>query len=203
MKVFLTGASGFIGSRLAQQLHALTAYELASVVRNENSRTFGSSIVVEKIHEDTNWNKHLREIDCVIHAAAQTHVIKNPVAETLSKYKEVNIDGTLNLARQASSSGVKRFIFISSIKVNGEHTQSEKFFSSDDIPNPEGPYGISKYEAELGLLEIANKTSMEVVIIRPPLVYGPGVKGNFARLIKLIEKGLPLPLGAINNKRSI
>ena len=121
----------------------------------------------------------------------------------LAEFRKSNVEGTLNLARQAASAGLRRFIFISSIKVNGESTSAGRYFCPFDAPAPEDPYGISKMEAERGLMQLASETGMEVVIIRPPLVYGPGVKGNFASLIKLMGKGLPLPLGAINNKRSL
>ncbi len=125
------------------------------------------------------------------------------MADPLAEYRRVNVDGTLNLARQTAAAGVKRFVFISSIKVNGEATARGKAFQADGVPAPEDAYGQSKLEAEQGLVKLAAETGIEVVIIRPPLVYGPGVKGNFASMIKLVEKGLPLPLGAINNKRSL
>jgi nucleoside-diphosphate-sugar epimerase len=139
----------------------------------------------------------------VIHAAARAHIMKDEVADPLAEYRRVNVDGTLNLARQAAAAGVKRFIFISSIKVNGEQTPLGQPFTADDTPAPEDAYGISKWEAEQGLQQLATETGMEVVIIRPPLVYGPGVKGNFASMIKLVAKGLPFPLGAIHNQRSL
>jgi nucleoside-diphosphate-sugar epimerase len=123
---------------------------------------------------------------------------KDPLAE----FRKVNVDGTLNLARQAAKAGVKRFIFSSSVKVNGEHTEMGTLFTELDNPNPNDAYGVSKLEAERGLLKIAQETGMEVVIIRPPLIYGPGVKANFASMLKVVKRGIPLPLGAINNKRS-
>jgi len=129
--------------------------------------------------------------------------MNDEVAEPLAAFREVNVQGTLNLACQAAAVGVKRFIFISSIKVNGEQTRLGQSFFSHDDPSPEDFYGISKHEAEQGLRELAAETGMEVVIIRPPLVYGPSVKGNFASMIKLVGKGLPLPLGAVHNKRSL
>jgi len=129
--------------------------------------------------------------------------MNDAVPDPLAEYRKVNVEGTLNLARQAAKAGVSRFVYISSIKVNGEQTASGKPFTPDDEPAPEDSYGVSKLEAETGLHEIASETGMEVVIIRPPLVYGPGVKGNFASMIKLVDKGLPLPLGAIHNKRSL
>jgi nucleoside-diphosphate-sugar epimerase len=129
--------------------------------------------------------------------------MKDEAAEPLAEYRRVNVDGTLNLARQAAAAGVQRFVFISSIKVNGEQTPLGQPFTADDTPAPEDAYGISKWEAEQGLQQLASETGVEVVIIRPPLVYGPKVRGNFASMISLAEKGLPLPLGAINNQRSL
>ncbi len=123
--------------------------------------------------------------------------------DPLLEYRKVNVDGTLNLARQAAEAGIRRFIFVSSIKVNGEQTTLDQSFTADQVPAPQDAYGISKLEAERALQGLAKETGMEVVIIRPPLVYGPGVKGNFAMMIKLLDKRLPLPLGAINNKRSL
>jgi nucleoside-diphosphate-sugar epimerase len=139
----------------------------------------------------------------VIHTAARAHIMKDEVPDPLAEYRKVNVDGTLNLARQAAEAGVRRFVFISSIKVNGEQTPVNQPFTAEDASAPEDAYGVSKMEAEQGLQALAAETGMEVVIIRPPLVYGPGVKGNFASMIKLVEKGLPLPLGAIHNKRSL
>jgi nucleoside-diphosphate-sugar epimerase len=152
---------------------------------------------------DTDWSTALTNQQVVIHAAARAHIMKDEVADPLAEYRRVNVDGTLNLARQAAAAGVKRFIFISSIKVNGEQTPLGQPFTADDTPAPEDAYGMSKWEAEQGLQQLASETGMEVVIIRPPLVYGPGVKGNFASMTKLVAKGLPLPLGAIHNQRSL
>jgi len=129
--------------------------------------------------------------------------MKDGTADPLAEYRRVNVEGTLKLARQAAAAGVKRFVFISSIKVNGEATFNKNAFFADDDPAPEDAYGQSKLEAELGLMQLAEETRMEVVIIRPPLVYGPSVKGNFSSMIKLVQMGLPLPLGAIHNKRSL
>jgi len=138
-----------------------------------------------------------------VHAAARAHIMKDDAVDPLAEYRRVNVAGTLNLARQAAAAGVKRFIFISSIKVNGERTSKGQPFSSHDAASPEDCFGIAKHEAEQGLRELSTETGMEVVIIRSPLVYGPGVKGNFASMIKLVGKGLPLPLGAVHNKRSL
>ena len=129
--------------------------------------------------------------------------MRDEVDDPLAEYRKVNVQGTLNLARQAVAAGARRFVFLSSIKVNGETTARETPFQAGDVPLPEDAYGISKLEAEQGLMQLAAETGMEVVIIRPPLVYGPGVKGNFASMIKLVDKGIPLPFGAVDNKRSL
>jgi nucleoside-diphosphate-sugar epimerase len=160
-------------------------------------------VEVQGLDANTNWLATLTNQQVVIHAAARAHIMKDEVSDPLTEYRCVNVDGTLNLARQAAAMGVKRFIFISSIKVNGELTHPGKAFTEEDLAAPEDAYGISKWEAEQGLWQIQRETGMEVVIIRPPLVFGPGVKGNFASMIRLVEKGLPLPLGAIDNQRSL
>jgi nucleoside-diphosphate-sugar epimerase len=151
---------------------------------------------------DANWSAALDGIDVVVHLAARVHVMRETVSDPLSVFRETNVAGTLNLASQAAAAGVHRFVFISSIKVNGEHPKGDKPFTETDTPNPQDAYGISKLEAEQGLLKIAQETGMEVVIIRPPLVYGAGVKANFLSMMRAIRKGIPLPLGAIHNKRS-
>ena len=162
-----------------------------------------AEFVVGDLADETNWEKALCQQEVVIHAAARAHIMKDGLSDPLGEYRRVNVDGTLNLAKQAVVFGVKRFIFISSIKVNGEATRTGNFFAASDAPAPEDAYGLSKLEAERGLIQLATETDMEVVIIRPPLIYGPGVKGNFASMVKLVEKGVPLPLGAIHNKRSL
>jgi nucleoside-diphosphate-sugar epimerase len=203
-RVYLTGASGFVGAALLSRLsHDLFACTIA--VRNA-LQTVPAGVRVETITSlagDANLRAGLAEQDVVVHCAARAHVMKDEVVDPLAEYRRVNVEGTLNLAKQAAEVGVKRFIFISSIKVNGEVTVDGQPFSANDEPDPADPYGLSKLEAEQGLLVLAAETGMEVTIIRPVLVYGPGVKGNFASMIKLVEKGIPLPLGAIHNKRSL
>lgn len=198
MNILLTGANGFIGSRLLEQL------------LEKNVRTIGRTAVERSpCHFTIDMDKTpdyavcLQGVKCIVHSAARAHIMKDEVTDPLAEYRRVNVDGTLNLARQAAAAGVQRFIFISSIKVNGEQTPLDKPFTADDTPAPEDAYGISKWEAERELQQLASETGMEVVIIRPPLVYGPGVKGNFVSMIKLVSKGLPLPLGAIHNQRSL
>ena len=203
MNVLVTGASGFLGSHLCSVLQRDQHITLTACVRKGSSANVGCAVEISSIDSATDWKRALEGRDVVIHTAARAHIMKDEVADPLAEYRKVNVDGTLNLARQAFSAGVKRFIFISSIKVDGEQTPLGQPFTADDTPSPEDAYGISKYEAEQGLQELAKETGMEVVIIRPPLVYGPGVKGNFASMIKLVAKGLPLPLGAVKNQRSL
>jgi len=149
------------------------------------------------------WSGALGDVSVVVHAAARVHVMDDTVINPLAEFRRVNVDGTLNLARQAAASGIRRFIFISSIKVNGESTPLGHPFTTEDTSGPQDPYGISKHEAELGLRQLATETGMEVVIIRPPLVYGPGVKANFQSMMRWLQRGIPLPFGAIHNKRSL
>jgi nucleoside-diphosphate-sugar epimerase len=152
---------------------------------------------------DTTWQPVLQSVEVVIHAAARVHVMHDTSSDPLAEFRKVNVDGTLNLARQAAAAGVRRFIFISSIKVNGEGTAVGEPYCADARPAPIDPYGISKMEAEQGLRTLAVETGMEVVIIRPVLVYGPGVKANFLSMMRWLHKGVPLPFGAIDNRRSL
>lgn len=205
MNILLTGSSGFVGQRLVDYLLEHTDASLRLVVRKIPSRNFNQRVTlgsVVDISVDTDWQDILLDCNVVIHAAARVHVMEEHAHDPLRAYREINVSGTLNLARQAAKQGVKRFIFLSSIKVNGEATANGKPFSPHDIALPECPYSISKYEAEQGLLALSKETGMEVVIIRPVLVYGPGVKGNFKTMMEWLQKGAPLPLGIVNNKRS-
>lgn len=202
-KIMLTGASGFVGSRLLFELKNSARFETVGLCRRlPQGANKPTSYAVGDL-EQADLSDLIRGTDVLIHAAARAHIMTDEMADPLAEYRRVNVDGTLNLARQTVAAGVKRFVFISSIKVNGEATVRGKAFYADGVPAPEDAYGQSKLEAEQGLMKLAAETGIEVVIIRPPLVYGPGVKGNFASMIKLVEKGLPLPLGAINNKRSL
>ena len=198
MKIIVTGATGFVGSHLVR---SLDGHELVAIGRTQVSGV--EQFIFRTLSPDTDFSGCFNDVECIVHAAARAHIMKDEAADPLSEYRRVNVEGTLNLARQAAAAGVKRFIFISSIKVNGEQTEIGQPFSSQDTPAPEDFYGVSKQEAEHGLRELASETGMEVVIIRPPLVYGPGVKGNFASMIKLVGRGLPLPLGSVHNKRSL
>ena len=159
--------------------------------------------MIGEINDATDWSRALVDVNAVIHLAARVHVMHDNAADPLAAFRVVNVEGTLNLARQAVAAMVKRFVFISSVKVNGEATLPGRLFTSDDMPSPRDPYGVSKMDAEQGLRQIAAETGMEVVIIRPPLVYGPGVKANFAALMRAVQRGWPLPLGAVHNQRSL
>lgn len=203
MNVFLTGATGFVGKHLSERLDRADSCDVLCAVRNPGSGCAGREVVTGDLSAETDYKNALQGRQLVIHAAARAHIMNEETLDPLAAFRRVNVEGTLNLARQAAAAGVRRFIFISSIKVNGELSEEGRPFSPSDVPAPEDDYGVSKWEAEQGLRAIAGETGMEFVIIRPPLVYGPGVKGNFASMIKLVQKGVPLPLGAIQNKRSL
>jgi nucleoside-diphosphate-sugar epimerase len=159
-------------------------------------------VKVGNIDGNTDWINALTGISCVVHLAARVHIMRDSADDPLTEFRRVNTEGTLNLARQATTAGVRRFIYLSSIKVNGETTVPNRPFTPNNLAAPQDPYGISKHEAEVGLREIARTTGMQVIIIRPTLVYGKGAKGNFKSLMKLVARGFPLPLGSINNFRS-
>jgi nucleoside-diphosphate-sugar epimerase len=205
INLLLTGSTGFLGQALASQLVRGPRYQLVTAVRREaTSLASGAqSVIVGDLGANTDWARALSGVKVVIHTAARVHVMNDSANDPLTEFRKVNVEGTLNLARQAAAANVKRFIFISSIKVNGELTETGKPFRADDQPNPVDPYGISKWESEVGLHQLAIETGMEVVIIRPPLVYGPSVKANFLSMIRWVNRGVPLPLGAIHNKRSL
>lgn len=203
MNLLLTGATGFVGGRLANVLQARADINLTAVVRRPVKIPSAHIVEVQDLDGNTDWSNSLINQQIVIHTAARAHIMNDEVANPLAEYRRVNVDGTLNLARQAASAGVRRFIFISSIKVNGDQTPLGQPFTADDTPEPQDSYGISKWEAEQGLRLLASEASMEVVVIRPPLVYGRGAKGNFAGLIRLMAKELLLPFGDVKNKRSL
>lgn len=205
MRVLLTGATGFVGRELLHRMAAEAALTPVAAVRGPVSGLPEGvmSMRVAGLEADTPWQDALQGCQVVIHSAARVHVMNDRSADPLAEFRKVNVAGTLNLARQAAAAGVRRFIFVSSIKVNGEATAPGQAFGADDMPAPVDPYGISKLEAEQGLRALAAETGMEVVIIRPVLVYGPGVKANFRSMMSWLNRGVPLPLGAIGNKRSL
>lgn len=203
MNILLTGATGFIGQALVRHLDQQGFAVTAAVRRFTN--TLSASIrqtVVGDLLPNFDWTSALANVDIVIHLAARAHIMRDTATDPLASFRLVNTVGSLNLARQAAA-GVRRFIFISSIKVNGEVTNQREKFTAFDASVPDDPYGFSKYEAEQGLKEISAQTGMEIVIIRPPLVYGIGVKGNFLSMMRWLHKGIPLPLGAVHNQRSL
>ena len=201
--ILVTGASGFVGSFLIPEL-LRQSYLVKLLLRKSSPKIH---FKCKKLRIDnlnvTKLEKVFENIDVVIHLAARVHVIKDNEKDPLAEYRKINVDLTRKLASQAASSGVKRFIFLSSIKVNGEFTEASSKFLPDDKPNPQDAYGISKMEAESALLKLGKETGMEVVIIRSPLIYGPGVKANFLSMMKWLHKNLPLPFDNIKNKRSL
>jgi nucleoside-diphosphate-sugar epimerase len=203
MRILITGASGFVGHSLCSEAVA-RVFAVRGVTRAScNLLKNVEGVVVTCMDGSTVWRYALSGCDAVIHLAARVHVMQEITADPLAEFRRVNVHGTLNLARQAAAAGVRRFVFVSSVKVNGESTQLGSPFKADDVSAPLDAYGLSKMEAEQGLRELAAQTGMEVVIIRPPLVYGPGVKANFAAMMRWLQHGVPLPLGAIHNQRSL
>jgi nucleoside-diphosphate-sugar epimerase len=162
----------------------------------------GEDVFRRELSPYEDWSEALNGVGCVVHCAARVHVMNEKAQDPLIEFRRINVDGTMRLARQAAEAGVRRFVFVSSIKVNGESTERDYPFRSDAVPRPDEPYGVSKAEAEEGLRRIASESGMEVTIIRPPLVYGPGVKANFLTMMTWLARGIPLPLGAIRNSRS-
>lgn len=196
----VTGANGFVGSGVFERLH-LALRPVTGAVRSEPQRAgcFRSPAL-----EGGDWSRLLEGCDTLVHTAARVQLTRETGSDSLRAFRAVNVEGTLNLARQAAAAGVRRFVFISSLKVHGEQSLPENPFTPEDAPSPEDAYSISKAETEGGLKAIAAETAMEFVIIRPPVVYGPGVKGNFAAMMRAVARGLPLPFGAVtNNRRSL
>jgi nucleoside-diphosphate-sugar epimerase len=200
--VLITGAGGFVGLALCAETVA-RGKAVRGISRSQSALPKGvKNIVIGDIGDSTDWGEVLNGCNAVIHLAAHVHVMGDINADSLAEFRRVNVQGTMNLAQQAARSGVHRFVFVSSIGVNGTAT-SHRPFTIEDQVQPHSPYAQSKYEAELGLQDLAAETGMEVVIIRPPLVYGPGAPGNFGSLMRWLKRGIPLPLGAIHNQRSL
>lgn len=203
MQYLITGATGFVGKQLCIELlrqgQIVRAALRSAKIVIENIET----AAVGPIDGETDWTMALCDVNVVIHLAARVHVMKDISIDPLSEFLKVNLAGTENLARQAARAGVKRLVYVSSIKVNGEQTTEGQTFTELDEPDPKDPYGISKCEAERALYQVAADTGLEIVIVRPPLVYGVGVKGNFAQMLKVLAKGIPLPLASVQNCRSL
>ena len=199
----ITGANGFVGRLLCAELLG-RGHFVRAAVRSSVQLPDGVEVVaVGHINGNTDWLKALDGVDVVIHLAARVHVMKDTAADPLAEFLRVNLHGTENLAQQAARAGVRRLVYASSIKVNGEQTGETRRFAESDAANPQDPYGVSKWQAEQALRRIAQETALEVAILRPPLVYGPGVKGNFIRLFAAVDKGIPLPLAGACNARSL
>ena len=203
VKILITGANGFVGLALCTAL-LRRELEVRGATRSGSELASGvERAVVGAIDDETEWTDALRGVDVVIHLAARVHVMNDASADPLAEFRKVNVQGTENLARQAAQAGVKRLVYVSSIKVNGEGTSGSQGYSECDVPAPQDAYGISKWEAEQALHRVAQETGLEVVVVRPPLVYGPDVKGNFISLLAAVSKGLPLPLAGADNARSL
>ena len=204
MKVLITGANGFIGRSFCERLPA-DGYQVRGAVRGAAQMTALPSgvegVPVGDISAKTDWSEALGSIDGIVHLAARVHVMRESVADPIAVFRQVNVAGTERLARQAAEAGVKRLVYISSVKVNGEGRSDP--YTEMDRPEPQDPYAVSKWEAEQVLRDIAADTGLEVVILRPPMVYGPGAGGNFLRLLKFVKQGIPLPLASIKNRRSL
>lgn len=201
MTVLVTGANGFIGRTLCSAL-ADQGRDFRPVVRSSSEPIGGEvSLAIGDVGAQTDWSLAIDDVSQVVHLASRVHVMNESGSDTDALYRETNTFGTLRLAQQAADAGVKRFVFLSSVKVNGE--EREEAYSEGDRPAPIGPYATSKRDAEIGLQEIADRSGMEVVVIRPPLVYGPGVKANFLSMMRWLHRGVPLPFGAISNRRSL
>lgn len=194
----ITGASGFVGSHLVADMK-----KRGLPVRGVSRSGGQDTVRISSYDVDTDWTPYLADVDTVVHLAARVHVMRETEADPQAAFRRANVDATINLAQQAAKAGVKRIVYMSTVKVHGEETQFGKPFSISDLPDPKDPYAISKAEAEAALKDISNRTGLEVTIIRPPLVYGRGVGGNFALLMKLAKMGLPSIFAAIQNRRSI
>ena len=202
LNIALTGASGFVGSSLCREL-ILRRFNVTAFIRDSHNLLENVQYHrIIDIENGVNWNATLGKIDVIVHLAARVHVIHDDAEDPLQAFLKINLHGTVNLAQAAAKAGVKRFVFVSSVKVNGEFTVNQPF-SEIDVPQPQDAYAVSKWEAEIALRKIEKETGMQVVIVRPPLVYGAGVKANFASLLKVVNKKIPLPLASVEAKRSL
>lgn len=203
--ILVTGGTGFVGSAVLARLVEDGTMPVRAAVRSAGARIPPGidKVLVGVLAEDTDWRAALAGVSALVHCAARVHVMDETAADPLEEFRRINVQGTLALARQAAAAGVKRFVFVSSIKVNGEMTALGKPFTADDAPAPVDAYGVSKMEAEQALRALESESGMQVVIVRPPLVYGKGVKANFATMMRWLARGIPLPLGAIHNRRSL
>jgi nucleoside-diphosphate-sugar epimerase len=202
--VLVTGTNGFVGEALCQLLVQKEDFEVKGAVRKlyPHLEPRINYYQTGNIDAQTNWSEALIGTDIVIHLASRVHLLKDPAPAPLEEFRRINVEGTINLAKQAIQAGVKRFIFASSIKANGEETGTDYAYQEKDTPKPQDGYGISKWEAEQALYQLAAESGLEVVILRPPLMYGPKVKANFLRLLKIVDQGVPLPFASIQNQRS-
>jgi nucleoside-diphosphate-sugar epimerase len=204
--ILVTGAAGFIGKAVVQRLLVMGESPSVAVAARRVGQQWPERVlprVTGDLEHTSDWSVALDDVSSVIHCAARVHVMSDTAPNPLEEFRRVNVQGTLDLARQAAAAGARRFVFVSSVKVNGESTLLGQAFTEGDVAAPQDPYGQSKHEAEIGLRQLAAETGLEVVIIRPPLVYGPGVKANFASLMRAVLRGWPLPLGAVHNQRSL
>jgi len=202
MTILVTGANGFVGHALCAEL-ARRHFAVSGAIRGEAGSASYPTVRIADIGPDTDWTAALQGVDIVIHLAARVHVMRDDASDPLAEFRHTNTAGSERLARCAAAAGVKRLVYVSSIKVNGEETVGERRYSERDIPQPQDPYGASKWEAEQALQRVAQDTGLEVVIVRPPLIYGPAVKSNFIQMMRVVARGVPLPFSSLQNKRDL
>lgn len=201
--ILVTGANGFVGRALCA-LGVERRLQVKGATRHPCQLGEGvENVVVGELGEATDWSQALRGTEIVVHLAARVHVMRDQTQDPLDAFRQVNVHGTRQLALAAAAAGVRRLVYVSSIKVNGEETQGDAQFNEGDVPSPQDPYGRSKMETEQALREVSMVTGLQIVIVRPPLVYGEGVKGNFEKMLRAVRCGWPLPLGSVHNKRDL